>query len=74
MCYKIFRYTFQFNSSRGNKFMNAKSIGIIGGADGPTSIYIATSINWPLTIVTGLFIVATVIALILWLKKKRGQQ
>ncbi len=31
--------------------MEAKSIGIIGGADGPTSIYITTSINWSLIIV-----------------------
>lgn len=25
----------------------ASSVGIIGGADGPTAIYIASKINWP---------------------------
>lgn len=27
--------------------MEAASIGIIGGADGPTAVYIASRLNWP---------------------------
>lgn len=51
--------------------MNGKSISIIGGADGPTSIYIATSVNWFLIIGVGVIIGAMVAGVIVWKKKHR---
>ena len=30
----------------GNRISQAASIGIIGGADGPTAIFVTSSINW----------------------------
>jgi Na+-transporting methylmalonyl-CoA/oxaloacetate decarboxylase beta subunit len=46
------------------------NVGIIGGADGPTAIYVASSINWPIIIGT-IIIAAGVIAAILLLKRKK---
>lgn len=46
-------------------------IGIIGGADGPTSIFIATSVNWPLSIGIGIAIVLIVVGFIMWKKKHK---
>ena len=51
--------------------MSAKSIGIIGGADGPTSIYVATSVNWPLIIGLGVIIILMVIGFIVWKRKRK---
>lgn len=51
--------------------MNGESIGIIGGADGPTSIYIATSINWSLMIAVGIIIVIAIVGLSVWKKKHK---
>lgn len=51
--------------------MKAKSIGIIGGADGPTSIYITTSISWFIIIVVGVIIALTIIGFIVWKKKHK---
>lgn len=45
--------------------MQASSIGIIGGADGPTAIYVTGRI-WPL-LVTAVLGVAALIALGVWL-------
>ena len=30
----------------GNRISQAASIGIIGGADGPTAIFVTSSVNW----------------------------
>lgn len=51
--------------------MNGKSISIIGGADGPTSIFIATSVNWPLIIAMGIGIVLISGGFIVWKKKHK---
>lgn len=50
----------------------ASSIGIIGGADGPTAIFVTSKIHWPS--VYGLIaaiIVAILIAVIIYLSKKK---
>ena len=49
----------------------ASSIGIIGGADGPTTVFITSDPNW-LTIYSliGLIALAGLIALIIYRKKK----
>ncbi|MBQ7082849.1 MAG: LPXTG cell wall anchor domain-containing protein [Oscillospiraceae bacterium] len=47
------------------------SIGVIGGADGPTAIFVTTSGPiWPLLLL-GAAAVAAVIGLILWRKKRK---
>ena len=50
------------------RLLSSASIGIIGGADGPSSIYVAASPDWPMY-ATG--IAAAVLATILILRKKR---
>ncbi len=50
----------------------AASIGIIGGADGPTAIFVTSKINWPS--VCGLIcvmIVTILVAVIIYLNKKK---
>ena len=39
-------------------FKEASAVGIIGGADGPTTIYIASYINWKLIILFSLLMIA----------------
>lgn len=51
--------------------MVSRSIDIIGGADGPTSIYIATSVNWSLYIGLGVLIILMIVGLIVWKKKHK---
>lgn len=46
------------------------NIGIIGGADGPTAIYVASTINWVLVAVAAVVLIA-VIVLIAIHKRKR---
>ena len=46
-------------------------IGIIGGADGPTAIFVASSVNWPLV---GLAVVAVIGVVIFLLFRKRKQR
>ena len=50
----------------------AASIGIIGGADGPTAIFLTSKINW-LSVcgLIGVIIVAALVALIYLNKKKK---
>lgn len=45
--------------------MQASSVGIIGGADGPTAIYVAGKL-WPIIVVAGLG-AAALVALAVWL-------
>ena len=51
--------------------MDIAEIGIIGGADGPTSIFIASSVNWPVIIVMGIIVVLAVGSFIVWKKKHK---
>jgi Na+-transporting methylmalonyl-CoA/oxaloacetate decarboxylase, beta subunit len=46
------------------------SIGVIGGADGPTAIYIASKLNW-FTIALGIIVVILAISLIAYFFKKK---
>ncbi len=46
-------------------------IGIIGGADGPTAIYIAGS-PWP-SIITGVVIAAAIVLIIIYRRRKRNK-
>ena len=48
------------------------SIGIIGGADGPTAIFVTSNIHWPSVYgLIGVIIVTILVALIIYLKKKK---
>lgn len=51
--------------------MDVAEIGIIGGADGPTSIFITTSVNWSLIIGIGVIIILIAVGFIVWKKKHR---
>lgn len=46
------------------------NVGIIGGADGPTAIYVSSSVNWSLVIGVTIVIVGGTIAFLRWKKKK----
>ena len=47
------------------------SVGIIGGADGPTAIFVASNINWlNIFAFIGVAIVAVLVALIIYRNKK----
>lgn len=54
----------------------ASSVGIIGGADGPTAIYIASKLNWPLILLgaggIALLVVIAVKAFRIIMKNKKG--
>ena len=57
--------------SVGNSCINDASIGIIGGADGPTAIFIAgPNISWP-TIALNVILIAVIAALIIKKLKKK---
>ena len=47
--------------------MQASSIGVIGGADGPTAVYIAS--NSPLTVIAGILGALVVKAVLLLIKR-----
>jgi LPXTG-motif cell wall-anchored protein len=47
------------------------SVGIIGGADGPTAIFIASSFNWPLVIGTAVIIAGGIVFFIQKRKSKK---
>ena len=48
------------------------SIGIIGGADGPTAMFVASKINWPSVCgLIGVIIVTILVALIIYLNNKK---
>lgn len=47
-------------------------IGIIGGADGPTAIFVASSVNWPLIGLAAVAIIGVVIYLLLRKRKHRN--
>ena len=50
----------------------AASIGIIGGADGPTAIFVTSKIHWPSVYgLIGVIIVTILVALIIYLNKKK---
>ena len=59
--------SFVFVMCLGGCSTESASIGIIGGADGPTTIFVTSQINWPY--VCGLIGVIIVIALVI--KKKK---
>lgn len=48
------------------------SIGVIGGADGPTAIFVASAVNWLLVGVVGIVILAGVVLAIV-LKKRHAK-
>ena len=47
------------------------SVGIIGGADGPTAMFVTTAINWPQVIIITLIAVMVIIASIVLIKKSK---
>ena len=48
----------------------AASIGIIGGADGPTAIFVTSKINWPSIFELLGVIIVILVSLIIYLNKK----
>lgn len=50
----------------------AASIGIIGGADGPTAIFVTSNVNWLSTCgLVGIIIVTILIVLMIYRNKKK---
>jgi len=48
------------------------TIGIIGGADGPTAIFVTSKIDWPIVYgLIGVIIAIALITLIVYLNKKK---
>lgn len=54
-----------------NKSENDSAIGIIGGADGPTAIYVATNNNWWEIVVPIVVVILIIIGLIIYFKKRK---
>lgn len=50
------------------------NIGVIGGANGPTAIFIASSIDWVFAAIIGVVIVAGIVLAIVLKKKKRTKK
>ena len=68
----IFVSSLMFALCLGGCNNKAASIGIIGGADGPTAIFVTSKINWPSVYgLIGVIIVTILVALIIYLKKKK---
>lgn len=47
------------------------NIGVIGGADGPTAIYVASTLNWVLVAVAAVVLIAVIVLLFTVRKRKR---
>ena len=47
-------------------------IGIIGGTDGPTAIFVASYVNWLLVVLAAVAIIGVVIYLLLRKRKQRN--
>jgi Na+-transporting methylmalonyl-CoA/oxaloacetate decarboxylase beta subunit len=47
------------------------STGIIGGADGPTVIYVSSSVDWTFIICTAIVIVGLVVFFVMRKRKKK---
>ena len=68
----IFVFTIISSLCLGGCNNDAASIGIIGGADGPTAIFVASTINWPGAFGwIGVIIAAVLAAVMIHLKKKK---
>ena len=64
--------TFILGLCLGGCHNKASTIGIIGGADGPTAIFVTSKINWPRVCgLLGVIIVAILATLIIYLNKKK---
>ena len=48
------------------------SIGMIGGADGPTAVFVTSQIHWPLVgLWVGIIVVTILVAVIIYRNRKR---
>ncbi len=54
-----------------NCVSSSDSIGIIGGADGPTAIIVSGNIDWFSLILSGLLIVGVIVLAVVLSKKKK---
>ena len=69
----IFVSSLMFALCLGGCNNKAASIGIIGGADGPTAVFVTSSINWPRVCgLIGILIAAVLIAVIIYHNKKKS--
>jgi len=50
---------------------NSADIGIIGGADGPTAVFVTSSINWFDITLIGIVVVVAVILIIYFIKRRK---
>lgn len=55
----------------GCRDSDAAAVGIIGGADGPTAIYIATKNSWWDIVVPIVVVILIIIGLIIYFKKRK---
>ena len=49
----------------------ASDIAFIGGADGPTAVFVSSNLTWPVISLIGVIIVAVLVALIIYRNKKK---
>ncbi len=47
------------------------NIGVIGGADGPTAIFVTLAVNWIFVAIAGFALLAAIVLLVVLKKKKR---
>ena len=64
-------FSFVFALCLGGCSKESDSIGIIGGADGPTVMSVTSDISW--LSVCGLIIVAVIVAVVIYRNKKKKQ-
>ena len=68
----IFVFSLIFALCLGGCNNETASIVIIGGADGPTAIFVTSIIHWPSVYgLVGVIIVTILVALIIYLNKKK---
>lgn len=68
---KLYRYAVLPLLLTGCAAERSGSVGIIGGADGPTAIYITALPNWPQLILLAAAVAAVVVLLVRYFKGKK---
>ena len=69
---RVFVFSFMVTLCLGGCNHRAASIGIIGGADGPTAVFIASKVNWPsIYRLLGAIIMTVLVVLLIYRNKKK---
>lgn len=68
----VFVFSVAFALCLGGCTKEATSIGVIGGADGPTAIFLTSNVSWlSVCVFIGILVVAVLLALIIYRKNKK---